>query len=74
MVGVSRERDLLLNYGEEFLVNPSVSINLEIKHRPVASECFERPSILLSKGDTIFYFCFKTDEVQDVISYLSTYE
>lgn len=74
MIGVSRERDLRLNYGEEFIGNPSVEINSKIKHRPVASDCFERPALLLSKADTVFYFCFKTDEVQDVISYLSSYE
>lgn len=74
MIGVNRERDLRLNYGEEFMNNPKVKIYSEIKHRPVATDCFERPALLLSKADTVFYFCFKTDEVQGVISYLSRHE
>lgn len=74
MIGVSRERDLRLNYGEEFVSNPRVQVHTEIKHRPVSNDCYERPALLLSKADTVFYFCFKTDEVQDVISYLSVNE
>ncbi|MDE0558780.1 hypothetical protein OU792_02220 [Algoriphagus sp. NF] len=74
MIGVSRERDLRLNYGEEFISNPRVQVHTEIKHRPVASDCFERPALLLSKADTVFYLCFKTDEVQDVISFLAKNE
>jgi hypothetical protein len=74
MIGVSRERDLRLNYGEEFISNPRVQVHIEIKHRPVSNDCFERPALLLSKADTVFYFCFKTDEVQDVISFLAKNE
>jgi hypothetical protein len=74
MIGVSRERDLRLNYGEEFVSNPRVQVHSEIKHRPVSNDCYERPALLLSKADTVFYFCFKTDEVQDLISYLSANE
>ena len=70
MIGVSRERDLRLNFGEEFVSNPRVQVHTEIKHRPVSNDCYERPALLLSKADTVFYFCFKTDEVQEVISYL----
>lgn len=72
MIGVTGKRDLRLNYGEEFISNPRVQVHTEIKHRPVSNECFERPALLLSKADTVFYFCFKTDEVQDVISFLAT--
>ncbi|WP_192347197.1 hypothetical protein [Algoriphagus sp. Y33] len=74
MIGVSRERDLRLNYGQDFLDNPSIEIRAEIKHEPIAHDCFERPALLLFKSDTIHYFCFKTDEVNDVISYLSNHE
>ncbi|MHA7131521.1 hypothetical protein [Algoriphagus namhaensis] len=74
MIGVSRERDLRLNYGEGFVTNPRVQVHTEIKHRPVSIDCFERPALLLSKADTVFYFCFKTDEVENVISYLSANE
>lgn len=74
MIGVNSERNLRLNYGQNFINNNKVELHSGQIHEPIARECFERPAILLFKSDTIHYFCFKSDEVNDVISYLSNHE
>jgi|GEM_PF-1192690 len=74
MIGVSRKKDLRLNYGQEFMDNPRIEISSGISYEIVARDCFERPALILHKSDTLYYFCFKTDEVNDVISYLSKHE
>lgn len=74
MVGVSREKDLRLNYGNEFVDNPNVEIYSDLINKTICHDCFGQPALLLYKADTIHYFCFKTDEVNSVISYLSNDE
>jgi hypothetical protein len=74
MIGVSRERDLRLNYGNEFVDNSNVKIFADLIHKPIAEDCFGLPSLLLYSGGNIRYFCFKTDEVEAVLSYLSQNE
>jgi hypothetical protein len=74
MIGVSRERDLRLNYGNEFVDSPNVKIFADLIHKPIAEDCFGLPSVLLYNGRIIRYFCFKTDEVEAVLSYLSQNE
>jgi hypothetical protein len=74
MIGVTSQRELRLNYGEEFLSYSFVAIYPEMIHRPITQDCFGQPAFLFYKEDTIYYFCFKTDEVNDIISYLAGYE
>ena len=74
MIGVRRERDLRLSYGNEFVDNPNVKIYSDLIHKPIVEDCFGLPSLLLYTGGTIRHFCFKTDEVDAVLSYLSQNE
>lgn len=74
MIGVSREKDLRLNYGMEFVNNPNVKIFSEPKHKYITQHCFGLPSLLLYNEGNIRYFCFKKDEVGNLMTYLSDYE
>jgi hypothetical protein len=74
MIGVNRERDLRLNYGNEFVDNSNIKIFADLIHKPIAEDCFGLPSLLFYNGGNIRYFCFKADEVEAVISYLSQNE
>lgn len=75
IVGVQKERDLRLTYGDEFLDGENVDFSLNLTHKDIAEECFELPSLLFYiSPNKIYYFCFKTDEVDSVIEYLLIYE